>query len=314
MSIRRIAPGQDFFTGGDHFAEMKDFGFAGSMQGYESHPEAPPFVGDKPQTGPHTSVETTPGYSHGGMHKHPHGHHLTHVKHHPDGTVIHHHAHGGYTVHHTDGNVSHHDMSGAPIQPMTGGMPMGAQPEGTMMHAHGGIHHAGTSHPHGHNVSHVEHTRHGEIEHHSHGGYSMHHHDGHTTHHAADGSPAHMKHMAESAVHQHEDHEHGGEHTALHLARGGMPHGMLHKGKSMHPLNEGSALNQPPHDPRQTRTPRNQMPGGQMGYGMEPSDQAGNMPTASEEGMDGNSGMTQMRRGGMHKAAKGGHHKGHKRK
>ncbi len=118
------------------------------------------------------------------------------------------------------------------------------------------------------------------------------------------GDVAQDKAMVTKGVHEHEDHLHHGEHTEMHLARGGrmprLPRNMKPKAARFHPLNEESALNRPPHNPNVTRTPRNAMPGGQMGYGMEPSDESGAMEP-SDEGMDGgmgSSGVTPMRTGG----------------
>ncbi len=56
-------------------------------------------------------------------------------------------------------------------------------------------------------------------------------------------------------------------------------------------LSEESALNQPPEDPRMHRSSMSEMPGGQMGYGVQPSDESGaEMPPTD--------GMTAMRHGG----------------
>jgi len=296
--IRHMAPGQDFFDqskGGDHFAEMKDFGFGDSIAGYEKHQAAVPFAEDAPTEG--SGMEEK--YANGGG-VHPHGNHVVDVKHHKNGMVVHHHAHGGYSIHHPDGHVTHHAAGGEVCHAMGGEIGMG--------------------HPHGHHVTHKTNLPGGmEIEHHAHGGQTVHHPDGHVSHHSASGDVlmdggasrfgdggdvAQDKAMVTKGVHEHEDHLHHGEHTEMHLARGGMPrfqHGsMKRKGHGIPALNEGSALNRPPHNPNTTRTPRNVMPGGQMGYGVQPSDESGAMEPG-DEGMDGgmgNSGVTPMRTGG----------------
>ena len=295
MTIQRLKDGQDFFDqtkGGDHFAQMKDFGFGDSIKGYEKHQPAPPFTEDEPTHGPGMEEKYAGG---GGVH--PHGNHVVKVKHHENGMVVHHHAHGGYSIHHPDGHVTHHAAGGEECHAM-GGEHM----------SHGGMH------PHGHHVTHKTRLPGGmEIEHHDHGGQTVHHPDGHTSHHSASGEVlmhggasrfgdggdvAQDKKMVTKGVHEHEDHLHGGEHTEMHLAHGGMPRlprNMKPKAHSFHPLGEESALNRPPHNPNMTRTPHNAMPAGQMGYGVQPSDEAGAM-----DGMDesGNSGVTPMRKGG----------------
>ena len=297
MGIKHIPDGQDFSS--KDFADS-GFGFSGSSQGYDKHPVSPPYAGTSPTSGPHTSQETTPNYAHGG-HVHPHGHEVMRVEHHPDGRVVHHHKHGGHTVHHSDGHITHHTHDGSPAHHMAGGS--------AHTYAHGSSVH---SHPHGHHVTHVETMRDGgEMHHHAHGGHSIHHADGRVTHHDARGG--HIGHgdpdaaqdraMVSKGVHQHEAHMHKGEHeTDLHLARGGMANlpgmGMRHK-KPHKPklpggaLNEGSALNRPPRNPQNTTTPRNAMPGGQMGMGVEPS--------AEPDVAGSEQGIPQMSHGGRHR-------------
>jgi hypothetical protein len=261
MGIRHLKDGQDF--GPEHFD--KGFGFSGSSEGYDEHSAAPPFAGTKPTSGPHMSQESTPAYADGG-HVHPHGHHVVRVEHRGDGAVVHHHKHGGFSILHPDGSFTHHLADGHAAM------------------AHGGMHHGASvhSHPMGHEVSHVESHGDREVHHHKHGGYTVHHEDGRITHHNHDGAPmghGAMVDMAGKAVFQHETQEHDGEHSDLHLARGGMAMPGMGKSKMRRPkmpkgegaLTEGSAINRPPRNPMMSTTPRNAMPAGQMPYGVEPS-------------------------------------------
>ena len=315
MAMTHIKDGELFFDP-RHSAAHKAFGFHGSAEGGAK----PPFAGDKPTSGPkHTAEPTEMGegppddYAHGGMvhpHHHPHGHHVHHVHRHEDGTVVEHHHHGGMTMHHPDGHVTHHHHDGSPVHAAGGG----------------GMHHM---HPHGHHVTHVEHREHdgAVVHHHAHGGHTVHHPDGRITHHHADGSPVHMAHgghehdpegeyvhrahggsanpdagadkaLVKKAFAQHDQHMHGGESEHLALARGGfaghrqrLPHQMKAPGMRPH-----SPIETPPRNPNMTTTPTNDMPAGQMGYGVQPSaepDMAG-----SEQG------ISQMHKGGRarHKA------------
>lgn len=285
MAIKHIPDGQDF--GAADFS--KDFGFHGSAEG-PRRTAAPPFASDEPTRGPKGVPEPMEvgggAYAHGGEVHHPHGHHVVRVEHRADGGKIHHHAHGGHSVEHPDGHMSHHHHDGSPVAHM----------------AHGGA--ESHMHPHGHHVVHVEHHSDGRVvHHHEHGGHSVHHMDGRITHHHEDGSPAlligvaaprgiehqhdeseyvhrarggHMapeKKMIKSAIRQHDEHEHGGAHEDIHLARGGaagkhvrLPRGMKPVGERMH-----SPIETPPRNPNLTTTPRNEMSGGQMPYGVEPS-------------------------------------------
>lgn len=303
-TLKHLPDGQDFFDtskGGDHFGQMKDFGFGPSIAGYEKHQAAPPFAADEPDHGPGGPQP----YANGGArmgHMHPHGHHVVHVQHHPDGKVVHHHAHGGFTVHHADGHISHHAHGGAEVGH-----------EANMAHGAHHMAHGGT-HPHGHQVMHTSEHDGMHIEHHAHGGYSVHHPDGQVTHHDAHGGVCHAhggmhyahggehddeaqdKAMIAKGIHEHEDHEHHGEHTDLHLARGGgarLPRSMTPKAAHMKsPVGKGMPVNKPPRNPNVTRTAPDEMPGGQMGYGVQPSDETGGPPMG---------GVTAMRKGGMHK-------------
>ena len=302
MAIKHIADGADFEFD-------RSFGFHGSAN-TSSQPTpqrggAPPFTGNEPTRGPKHMVEPVDNYAHGGgvhPHHHPHGHQVHHVEHAEGGTIEHHH-HGGFTMHHHDGNVTHHHHDGSEVSHM----------------AHGG--HAHHMHPHGHHVTHVEHRAHdgAVIHHHEHGGHTVHHADGRVTHHHADGAPvhSHMAHgggiehmhdpegeyvhrarggdvaedkaMVAKGIRQHENHEHGGEHTDLHLARGGravrLPRGMKPMAERPH-----SPINTPPRNPNMSTTPRNAMPAGQMGYGVQPS--------AEPDNAGSDQGIPQLRRGG----------------
>ncbi len=151
----------------------------------------------------------------------------------------------------------------------------------------------GNVHPHGHHVTHAEVTPHGTILHHKHGGFSHLHPDGNMTHHDEGGmemppssGPSAInggagpgegtfvaKQMASKAVGQHESHDHPGEPgTDLELARGGrslkarIPGSMKPKGTANH-----SPINTAPRNPQRSVTRRNEMPGGELPYGVEPS-------------------------------------------
>lgn len=300
MTIRHIPDGQDFQFD-------RSFGFHGSAEGHKAEP---PFAGDVPTRGSKKVPEPMDvgggDYAKGGaMHHHPHGHHVVHSEHHAaTGGMMHHHAHGGHSIEHPDGHMTHHHHDGSPAHA-----------------AHGGGMHS-SMHPHGHHVSHVEHRSDGNVVmHHAHGGHTVCHAHGGMTHHHQDGSPVHegMMHgieqmhdsseyahgghhrsdmaqdkaMIKKAFMQHENHEHHGEHTDLHLARGGMRHATLPRGMKAPIMQHHSPIETPPRNPKFSRSPRNEMPGGQMAYGVEPSaepDMAG-----SEQG------ITQMKRGGHRK-------------
>jgi hypothetical protein len=108
--------------------------------------------------------------------------------------------------------------------------------------------------------------------------------------------------MVKKGVRQHEDHEHGGEHTDIKLAGGGMPklpRNMRPKATHFRPLGEDSAVNRAPRNPNMTRSAHNDMPGGGMGYGMQPSTERGGIGSGDDELPA--PGPTPMRRGGRHK-------------
>lgn len=319
--IRHIADGENFQFD-------RDFGFHGSAEGQApKHGANPGYArgGRHERRGREEHMarggehRPEPGYAHGGHeghHEHPDGHHVVSSHHHEDGRHVEHHAHGGHTVHHPDGRTEHHHAHGHSVH----------HPDGRTEHhhAHGGhsIHHA--------DGMVVHHHAHGGHTVHHPGGMTEHHHaDGSVTHHLPDGSTQHHDsseyahgghHMAHRArggampggehgdldaeqdkkmvakgIHQHEDHEHGGEHTDLHLARGGIvgehtriPRSMRPSAEKMHtPIGDEMPINRPPRNPRMSRTPPNAMPGGEMGYGVQPPDDSADVPA--------------MRRGGLHR-------------
>ena len=160
---------------------------------------------------------------------------------------------------------------------------------------------AGQGHPMGHQVTHVEHNAAtGEVtHHHAHGGYTVHGKDGSVSHHGPDGQQmmghgshnpgegtylskqrggdlAQDKAMVAKGVHQHEDNLHGGQHTDLHLARGGRTRMGGHHMKKppiggKMPGAKGEPMNRPPRNPTKSVSTPNAMPGGQMAYGVQPS-------------------------------------------
>lgn len=299
MAMKHIPDGGDFEF-------PSEFGFHGSA-GAAPRPHHRGRHAPLPEREAEPTAEPL---AHGGMahEAHPHGHHVVRSeRHHASGGIIHHHAHGGYTIEHPDGHVTHHHHDGSPVH-----------------EAHGG--HMSHMHPHGHHVSHVEHHADGRVvHHHTHGGHTVHHPDGRITHHHEDGSPVHAAHgggiehmhdeseyahrhlargghfteaederqdkaMVERGIHEHEAHDHKGEKpTALHLRRGGIAGERARLPRGMKPTAERrhSPIETPPRNPTLTATPRNQMPGGEMAYGVEPSDEGGE-----------DQGLTPMRRGG----------------
>lgn len=283
MAIKHLRDGEDFSAAGGHFS--RDFGFSGSAEG-ESGPKSasPPFAQEGPTRGPkHVAEPVEAGggdYARGG-HVHPHGDcpRGGPEAHASGGHIVHHH-HGGHSIHHPDGHVTHHLHDGAEARPL----------------AHGGeaMSHM---HPHGHHVVRVEQHSDGRvIHHHSHGGHSVHHPDGHISHHHEDGTPAMAEGGGMAAVGMHSDsstyvggnrRDGGGEGYAM--------GGRTRIPRSFTPVAERhrSPIETPPRNPTKTTSPRNDMPGGQMGYGVQPSaepDVAG-----SEEG------IPQMKHGGRHK-------------
>jgi hypothetical protein len=318
MGITHIPDGKDF----DHTSFSKDFGFHGSTvdtaRPHISKPQHEP----KRQSPSDLSAKNVAAgdntYSHGGN-VHPHGHHVVDVEHMHDGSIVHHHAHGGYSCHHAGGEITHHDGNGSHLGMETS----------KVAYAHGGSTHV---HPHGHHITHMTHHGDMEVQHHAHGGYTIHHGDGVITHHDAAGEPAshglpqhyrntsdyeHEEHMAHGGhaghteelpnvsdyhaqkklgkkmMHEVEDSDHGGgEMFREHKARGGMPM----QGRMAAPMH-GVARAHAPRKPINVTSPRNVMPGGRMGYGVE--------PTSEEPPSD----MGDMDNDGMKHGGRAKHHK-----
>lgn len=219
------------------------------------------------------------------------------------------------------GSRGKHHRMGAPERKAAGGQAESepsTEHDGEPGYAAGGHH----LHPHGHHIVKVEHHHDGTVvHHHEHGGMTMHHPDGHITHHdhagehlehdarggiehmhdsseyahrarGGDGDEAQDKAMVKKGIHEHEDHEHHGEHTDLHLRGGGFAGSKPRIPRAMRPAaaKVKSPINTPPRDPARTTTPRNTFPGGAMGMGVEPSAEP------DQAGMD--EGIPQMSRGG----------------
>lgn len=314
MTMKHLKDGEDF--GPSHFS--KDFGFHGSAEGTGKGEHHPGAHKSKPQRehGKKSSghighegheMQEHDVYAGGGhaAHMHPHGHHVVDVEHCADGSVVHHHAHGGHSVHHASGEITHHHAHGGHISAHES-------------YSHGASVH---SHPHGHHVTHVSSHGEKEVHHHAHGGHTMHHEDGRVTHHDAHGGhighgggsfemetpmlnqQTHMAHggsmhgghagfeqenemltqeqhlshggdvaqdkaMIKKAFSQHDQHMHGGKHEKMHLANGGMLRG------APSAMMRGKSHLSGPHKPTSMRTPRNVMPGGTMPYGVEPSSES----------------------------------------
>lgn len=285
--MKHIPAGQDF-SASDF---PREFGFHGSAGGAPGptgpKTAAPPYAGDKDTHGsksrpePEEAGEQAPGdfARGGGVGGHPHGDCPigAPMPHASGGHIVEHH-HGGHSIHHADGHMTHHNHDGSPAQAMAQG---------------GGASHM---HPHGHHVTDVEHRSDGKIvHHHSHGGHSVHHADGRITHHDASGAPV----MAQGGGMGQQDGTYVNGGAAEHHERhgGGMAHGgRARLPRAMTPVSERrrSPIETPPRNPGISTSPRNNMPGGQMPYGVEPSaepDQAGSTQ-----------GIPQMKHGGKAKA------------
>lgn len=287
MGIKHIPDGGDF-----EFS--KDFGFHGSSERDTRGPKHMPEPAE--EGGGDFARGGKMGRNEGMMKEHMmrrsgHEEHRARggsMVEHPDGRVTHHHEDGGHHTVHPDGRVEHHHADGGH---------MIVHPDGRTVHhhAHGG-----------HTVHHHDGRR---EEHHAEGGVTYHHLDGTAEHHDgseyahrgmgreegyargghADPDIAQDKRMIKKAFRQHEDAEHHGEHEELHLARGGIPsehprfpRAMQPKARGLHSPIGNSPIERPPANPKFTRSPPNAMPGGEMAYGVQPSDEAGGMPPSPD--------------------------------
>ncbi len=292
MAIRHIKDGADF-------QYDRSFGFhgsaEGSTQGPDHHPVKPPFAGGKDTSEPKRKSEPEEvgggDYAHGGrthragggpmdaphdppmggMSEHPHGHEpMGKMTPHAMGGMCQHHAHGGITVHHPDGRMTHHNFDGSPA-----GM------------RHGGHHMAGGGSVEGQDMQMVN---------------------------EANQVYSRAGHGAEPFGTE-SDPSQGGQFSEIHpdspdtsgpgmsekYARGGftgdrpsLPRGMKpHAARRHSEIGSEMPMNKPPSNPNLSTGPRNTMPGGKMGLGVEPSaepDMAG-----SEQGITG------MKHGGQRK-------------
>lgn len=260
MAIREIPDGQDF-------AFDSDFGFKGSASG-----GARTGAADMQKAHMDRRDPKSPGYAKGGRMEHTDGrttvmhgdgtHHVMFA----DGRTVQHHLDGGHTVVHPDGNVVQHHASGG----MSVNHPSGLREE---FHAGGGktVHHLN-----------------GDVEHQD--GSTM---IGGMPH---DDAPQDAE-MIGQGVHEHEDALHPGEpKTPMDLgademsgagddsgggyARGG--HIGQHPrfpSRKMKPAANSmkSPMDTAPRNPTKSRTQPNIMPAGNMAYGVQPSNEPGNM-------------------------------------
>jgi len=288
MAIQHVKG--DFF---DHEfgAQHREFGFHGSAPSapighHDRHPDRPT-ERDKIMDHYAEGGEIHGGHEMHGEH-HPHGHHVVHTERKPDGRVIEHHEHGGHTVHHPHGVISHHHHDGTPVHAAHGGF--AHDPEAEYVHR-----------PENEHLIHKEHRRHGgRMEHtgaempremDAHGGRAGERHHLEGRHHSESGDLAQDKRLIKKAFKEHDQELHHGEHTDLHLAHGGFAGRRVRLPRDMSPVGARphSPINTPPRSPNVTSTPANDMPGGQMPYGVQPS---------AEPPMAGGDDMAQMHRGG----------------
>ena len=252
--------------------------------------------------------------------------------HHPDGTIEHHHADGGHTVHHSDGGITihhadggktHHHAFGGHIHYHAHGGVTHVHPDGTTEHhdssemAHGGACYAGGGEVDGDETQDKQMVSEGigQHENHLHGGK-------HTTLHLRRGGPA----------------KEDGEHYAMggmvpgapmpvgpamarqpmaaapmmnqrvpgmkrggHVGKMPMKAGMTHRKLPPEPpVGDGPGpINRPPRNPMKARTKPNDMPGGQMPYGVQPStEDDSNPPDFGSSAGPGAPGASGMKRGG----------------
>lgn len=292
-SVRRDNSGKETSTGGNNTTygrskpiSREEFDSDGSFtQGGTnplSHAQIDGFMNN---SAPKGGAPAGGGYAEGGqVNIHPHGQDLHHVDSEMDGGVTHHHSHGGYTTFHTDGNITHHTADGQE-----------AMPNAPTPYADGG---SVNAHPHGHSVTHTERMADREVHRHSHGGFTVHYDDGRApTHHGKDGVPAYHTGgtAGEYAKGGHADEKQdrtlikkmmAEEDKGEGMARGGhvkrhphhkmptpaepMPMGRAAAPKPA-PMQGGMPINRPPRNPQRSPSPRNEMPGGVMPYGVQPS-------------------------------------------
>lgn len=265
MAIREIPDGQNF-------AFDSDFGFGGSRDGASTPKKSP---ADMQKSHMDRRDPKSAAYAKGGRVEHADGrttvmhsdgtHHITFS----DGRVVQHHLDGGHTVVHPDGKVVQH-------------------------HASGGM-----------SVNHASGLR---EEFHAGGGKTVHHLNGDVEHQDGSTMIGGMPHddaaqdaeMIGQGVHEHEDHLHPGEPKtpmddlgddemsgagddsggAAGYARGGhvgqRPHFPSRKMKPAAGAMK-SPMDTAPRNPTKSRTQPNIMPGGESAYGVQPSDEPGNM-------------------------------------
>lgn len=230
--LRHLPEGADF--GPEHFASERDFGFSGSAR--HGAVDTVPSNGrsddatqsrryehesGQEEKSDNSGASTIPQLAKGGSMGHPNGHKVVRVENKPDGTVVMHHAHGGFSVCHADGGMTHHGHDGEPV--MARGQHNAG--EGTFVSRMGG-----------------------------------------------------------------QDHDKG-----EHMARGGrhigLPRGMTPKAGHGHAIGNEVAMNRPPRSPKRSPTTRNNMPGDDMAYGVEPGSEPDVPP-------GGDGGTPMLRRGG----------------
>lgn len=123
-----------YLKDGEGFSFPREFGWTGSSDGRHDARNHPSGSADD-EYGDGSYVERR---RHGGRqgrhdapHLHPRGHEVVHAERGQDGSVVHHHAHGGFSIHHSDGHVTHHEAHGGVCHMATGGpvppQPIGAQ-------------------------------------------------------------------------------------------------------------------------------------------------------------------------------------------
>lgn len=230
---------------------------SGTSAGYglEDHDMGYPEKGGRPDAELNRGQEDA-AFAHGGQVEHPHGHRIVHTSHRPDGSKVHRHSHGGHSVEHADGGMTHHLHDGTPLEHMSHG---------------GGMENMHDSSEYAHRAR-GGHTDTGEDK-------------------AMDDRQD--KAMIKKAFSQHDKDLHGGEHEELHLARGGrhvpLPHGMR-VAQARHRSPIGMPVNRAPRNPNTSTSMPNDMAGGQMAYGNQPSSEPD--VAGSEQG------IPQMNRGG----------------